>query len=45
MNFTFNPENFLKNIPYMCKGMLGIFIVISIIAVITYFLNRLSSKK
>lgn len=42
---AFNPENFAKNLPYMGRGMLGIFIVIGIIIGITYLLNFLTAPK
>ena len=45
MNFTFNPSVFLESLPYMGKGMLGIFIVIGIIIGVTTLLNAVTSKK
>ena len=42
MNFDVN--NFVKNLPYMGKGMLGIFIVIGLIVILTMFLNKITSK-
>lgn len=44
MNFTFNPGAFLDTLPYMGKGMLGIFLVIGIIIAITSLLNAVTSK-
>lgn len=44
MNFTFNPGAFLDTLPYMGKGMLGIFIVIGIIIAVTSLLNAVTSK-
>lgn len=41
MNF----ESFVKTLPMMGKGMLGIFLVIGVIALITMILNRLTAKK
>ena len=40
----FDPMNFIRNLPYLGKGMLGIFIVIGIIAGVTVLLNRLTTK-
>ncbi len=45
MKINFNPQAFLQNLPYMAKGMLGIFVVIGIIILITVILNSISSKK
>ncbi len=45
MNFNFNPSAFLDSLPYMGKGMLGIFIVIGIIIGVTTLLNAVTSKK
>lgn len=42
---AFNPTQFLKNLPYMGKGMLGILIVMSIIILVTVLLNKVFSKK
>ena len=36
----FNPYAFIENLKYMGLGMLGIFIVIAIIAIVTIFLNK-----
>ncbi len=41
----FHPENFVKNLNYMGQGMLGIFIVIGIIALVTVVLSKVSGKK
>lgn len=40
-----NPINFVSNLYYMGVGMLGIFIVIGVIIVITMILNKLTEKK
>lgn len=40
-----NPMNFVSNLYYMGVGMLGIFIVIGVIIVITMILNKLTEKK
>ena len=42
---NFDPSKFVEYLKYMGAGMLGIFVVIGIIVVITYILNALSSKK
>lgn len=36
--------NFVTNIPYMLKGMLGLFIALGIITLATMALNRISDK-
>lgn len=36
----FNPYAFIENLKYMALGMLGIFIVIAIIAIVTILLNK-----
>lgn len=41
----FHPENFVGNLSYMGQGMLGIFIVIGIIALVTVTLSKISGKK
>ena len=41
----FNPHAFIDNLPYMAKGMLGIFIVIGIIIAISSLLNVVTSGK
>ena len=38
-NIQFNPSAFIDTLPYMGKGMLGIFIVIAIIVVAVYALG------
>ena len=43
MNIQF--VNFVTNIPYMLKGMLGLFIALGIIALSIILLNKLSEKK
>lgn len=42
---NFNPMNFVNNLQYMGKGMLGIAVVMLIIIVITGVLNKIASKK
>ncbi len=41
----FVPVNFLENLKYLGKGMLGIFVVMGIIILVTYGLNRIFSNK
>ncbi len=45
MFLTFNPHAFIDNLYYMGFGMLGIFVVIGIIILITYLLNFIFSPK
>lgn len=42
---TVNPMNFVTNLWYMGIGMLGIFIVIGVIILLTMLLNNTTSKK
>ena len=44
-SFMFEPTNFITNLSYMGLGMLGIFIVIGLIMVVTFALNKIFSKK
>ena len=37
----FKPEAFIENLKYMGLGMLGIFLVIAVIAIITMVLNKI----
>ncbi len=39
------PERFIENLKYMGIGMLGIFIVIGVIVVLTMLLNSATTKK
>ena len=39
----FEPMNFVTNIPYMLKGMLGLFIALGIIALAIIILNKFSN--
>ncbi len=41
----FNPQNFISNLPYMGKGMLGIFVTIVIIIISTVLINKIFSRK
>ncbi len=40
-----NPMNFIENLPYMGFGMLGIFVVIGVIVLITMLLNKVTEPK
>ena len=42
---TFHPYNFISSLTYMVSGMLGIFIVIGIIILITALLNRITAPR
>ncbi len=42
---TFEPMNFVTNLSYMGIGMLGIFIVIGAIIVVTAILNKVTADK
>lgn len=42
---SFNPHAFVESLPYMGKGMLGIFIVIGIIIICATLLNKITGKK
>ena len=41
----FEPMNFVENLRYMGLGMLGIFIVIGVIALLTVILNAVTADK
>ena len=41
---AFEPQNFIDNLRYMGLGMLGIFVVIGAIALLTMLLNRLNQQ-
>ncbi len=45
MDFVFEPMNFVANLGYMGKGMLAIFVVIGVIALVTAGLNKIFSNK
>ncbi len=40
----FEPMNFIENLKYMGLGMLGIFIVIGVIVILTMVLNSVTAK-
>ena len=44
-NFFFKPVNFVNNLGYMGIGMLGIFIVIGAIILVTVALNAATGKR
>ena len=44
-NFFFEPMNFIKNFKYMGIGMLGIFVVICVIVILTIALNAATTRK
>ena len=44
LEIEFVPSRFLDMLPYMGKGMLGIFIVILVIVGITVALNKFTNK-
>lgn len=44
-SFKFEPFEFINNLKYMGLGMLGIFIVIIVIALITVLLNKIFKPK
>lgn len=41
----FNPMNFVSNLVYMGKGMLGIMIVMGVVIIIVTLLNKIFSSK
>ncbi len=41
----FEPMNFVTNLAYLAKGMLGIMVVMGVIILVTALLNKISSKK
>lgn len=42
---SIEPMNFVENLRYMGLGMLGIFIVIGVIMLLTMLLNKLTEKE
>ena len=42
---SFEPMHFIDNLKYMGLGMLGIFVVICLIALLTIILNAVTSAK
>ena len=45
MEFTFNPMAFIDKLSYMGLGMLGIFVVIGVIILVTLLLNSVTKPK
>lgn len=43
--FMFEPMNFVKNLSYMGRGMLGILIVMAIVILMVTVLNKVFSSK
>ncbi len=43
--FFFDPMNFVKNLSYMGKGMLVIFVIIGVIIIATLLINKIFSAK
>lgn len=41
----FNFNNFITNLPYLLKGMAGLFVALGVISLATIALNKLSEKK
>ncbi len=41
----FEPMNFVTNLQYLGKGMLGIMVVMGIIILVTVVLNKVTSNK
>ena len=41
----FEPKNFITNLEYLAKGMIGILVVMGVIILVTALLNKISSKK
>ncbi len=42
MFLEFLPVNFVNNLPYMAKGMIGIMIVMLLIILVTTLLNKIT---
>lgn len=42
---NFNPMNFVTNLAYLAKGMIGIMVVMGAIILVTMLLNKFSAKK
>jgi len=43
--FVFQPMNFVNNLIYLVVGLIGIFIVIGLIVLVTFILNKLPDGK
>ena len=44
-NIKFEPVKFVENLVYLAIGLIGIFIVIGIIILVTFILNRIPEGK
>lgn len=44
-DITFEPMNFVSNLGHMATGMVGIFVVIGVIILVTSLMNKISSRK
>ena len=44
INLVFNPLGFLEALPYMCFGMLGIFIVMGVIILIMTAIGKIEQN-
>ena len=42
---SFEPMHFVENLRYMGLGMLGIFVVIAVIVLLTVILNKLTEER
>lgn len=45
VDIEFKPNEFTRNIKYMGLGMLGIFVVVGIVIILTFALNKATTKK
>ncbi len=45
LNLQFYPDGFTRNIQYMGLGMLGIFVVVGVVIVLTLVLNKVTTNK
>ena len=45
VELDWHPDNALANLKYMGLGMLGIFVVVGAVMLITYILNSVTAKK
>ena len=45
VELDFKPSEFTRNINYMGLGMIGIFVVVGVVIIFTYLLNKVTSKK
>lgn len=45
VELNFQADGFLRNLKYMGLGMLGIFVVVGVVILITFGLNAVTTKK